>query len=162
MTATHWHLVVNHLPIIGTTIATIFLLSGIILKNKVTQVIATIFIVIMSAFGFIAHQTGEKAEHSIEGYTGVNESAIESHEEAAKPAFIVHNITGILGILGLILFGLKRRAASWFVVIIFIGGVASAGLMSYVGYLGGKIRHPEVTDANSMSISPNQESEHHD
>lgn len=163
MTATHWHLVINHLPIIGTTLATIFLLAGIILKNKPMQIVSIGFIFIMSIFGFIAHETGEKAEHAIENYAGVNEAAIETHEEAAKPAFIVHNITGAFSILGLILFSLRKKSASWLAIIIFLGGLTSAGLMSYAGYLGGKIRHPEVSEMNTQpSVNLGESEEHND
>lgn len=162
MTASHWHLVINHLPIIGTTLATIFLLAGIILKNKPMQVVAIGFIFVMSIFGFIAHETGEKAEHSIENTVGINESALETHEEAAKPAFIVHNITGLLSIVGLILFGLRKKAANWLAILIFISGLASAGLMSYAGYLGGKIRHQETAGSSNTIPSPQEEGENHD
>lgn len=62
MTAAHWHLIISHLPIIGTTISIILLISGLLLKNGQLKLIAIIFILIMSVFGFLVHETGEKAE----------------------------------------------------------------------------------------------------
>ncbi len=146
MTAAHWHLIVNHLPIIGTTISTFLLIAGLLLKNGQLKVISMILILIMSVFGFIAHETGEKAEQSIKKEMYINEAAIEAHEEAAKPAFIVHNIAGLLSIIALLLYKKKKKIFNIIGVGIIIISLSAAGLMSYAGYLGGKIRHTEITD----------------
>lgn len=147
MTAAHWHLIVNHLPIIGTTISTFLLITGLLLKNGQLKLISVVLILIMSVFGFITHETGEKAEAEINKDLTVNEAAIEAHEEAAKPAFIVHNIAGLLSITALLLYKKKKKVFNIIGISIVIISLSAAGLMSYAGYLGGKIRHSELTSS---------------
>jgi uncharacterized membrane protein len=147
MTATHWHLIVNHLPIIGTTLSTFLLLAGILLKNKQLQIIALSLILLMSVFGFIAHETGERAEGAARQEQNINQAAVEAHEEAAKPAFLVHNIAGLVSLIALVSY---KRKKLFNILGICVVGVAlvAAGLMSYAGYMGGKIRHSNLNGPN--------------
>ena len=145
MTAAHWHLIVNHLPIIGTTISTFILIAGLLLKNNQMKLVSIVFLVIMSIFGFIAHETGEKAEHALRKDPTINEAALEAHEEASKPAFMVHNIVGLLSIISLALYRKRRKAFRVLAICIVAFSLTAAGLMSYAGYLGGKIRHVEIS-----------------
>jgi uncharacterized membrane protein len=147
MTATHWHLIVNHLPIIGTTLSTFLLLAGILLKNRQLQLISVSLIFVMSVFGFIAHETGEKAERAVKQEQAVTDAALEAHEEAAKPAFLVHNIAGLLAIIALI-FSKKAKLFNALGICMVVVALTAAGLMSYAGYLGGKIRHSNLNGPN--------------
>lgn len=144
MTAAHWHLILNHLPIIGTTIATFLLIAGLLLKNNQLKLISIILIFIMSIFGFLAHKTGERAEKQLRNDPTINEVAVEQHEEAAKPAFIIHNIAGILSMAALAFYRFKKKVFNAIGVFIVVISLSAAGLMSYAGYLGGKIRHDEA------------------
>lgn len=153
MTAAHWHLVLNHIPIIGTTISTLLLIAGLLLKNEQLKLISVIFIMIMSVFGVIVHETGKKTEREIKKDLTINQDAVEQHEEAAKPAFLVHNIAGILSLIALILFKKKRKAFNVIASIIVVISLSAAGLMSYAGYLGGKIRHSQTTYSNLSNSS---------
>jgi uncharacterized membrane protein len=144
MTAAHWHLILNHLPIIGTTIATFLLIAGLFLKNDQLKLISIILIFIMSIFGFLAHETGERAERQLKKDATISEQAIEQHEEAAKPAFIVQNIAGILSIVALLFYRKKKKVFNTIGIGIVVISLSAAGLMSYAGYLGGKIRHDEA------------------
>ena len=146
MTAAHWHLIISHLPIIGTTISIILLISGLLLKNGQLKLIAIIFILIMSVFGFLVHETGEKAEQQLKDEQSINEAAIEAHEEAAKPAFVVHNIAGFLSIMALLFYKKKKKLFNIIGILIISSSLSAAALMSYAGYLGGKIRHTEISN----------------
>ncbi len=150
MTAAHWHLLINHLPIIGTTISTFLLIAGLLLKNDQLKIISLLLILVMSVFGFIAHETGERAEHSLENDMTVNHAAIEEHEEAAKPAFIVHNIAGFFSLVALALYKKKKRIFNIIGVFIVVLTLSATGLMSYAGYLGGKIRHSEINETSAV------------
>jgi uncharacterized membrane protein len=141
MTASHWHVIINHLPIIGTCICALFLLMGLILKNNQIKLISIGMIAVMTVFGFIAHKTGENAEHSIQQTHEMHE-AIEAHEEAAKPGFIMHNIAGILALVTLALYR-KKKIFNALATILMILCFVTVSSLGYAGYLGGKIRHSE-------------------
>jgi len=145
MTASHWHVIINHLPIIGTSICTLFLLMGLILKNDQIKLISIGSIIVMTVFGFIAHKTGENAEHSIQQTHEMHE-AIEAHEEAAQPGFIMHNIAGILSLITLVLYK-KKKIFNALAIVLMILCLLTVSSLGYAGYLGGKIRHEEQPTA---------------
>jgi len=151
MTAAHWHLVLNHIPIIGTTISTLLLIAGLLLKNEQLKLITVILILIMSVFGVIVHETGEKTENNIKKDVTVNQSMVEQHEEAAKPAFIVHNIAGVLSLIALFVYKKKRKTFNIIASLIVVISLSAAGLMSYAGYLGGKIRHTTAFNSHTST-----------
>lgn len=151
MTAAHWHLVLNHIPIIGTTISTLLLIAGLLLKNEQLKIISVIFILAMSVFGVIVHETGEKTERNIKNDQTVNQYAVEQHEEAAKPAFLVHNVAGMLSLIALTFYKKKRKVFNVVASLIVVISLSAAGLMSYAGYLGGKIRHSQTIHNNESN-----------
>ena len=60
--AAHWHLLVNHLPIVGGMFGILILLWGIIRKNNLFVNLSLIVFVACAVFSIIASQTGESAE----------------------------------------------------------------------------------------------------
>lgn len=54
MNAAHWHLVVNHFPIVGGFIAFIVWLYGTILRNTVVIKVAYVLFVLIAVSGVVA------------------------------------------------------------------------------------------------------------
>lgn len=144
MDLTHLHLVLNHFPIIGTLIGTMFLLYGVIIKNDSIKNIAIGCIVTMAIIAIPVFLTGEPAEESVEHIPGISETVIEAHEEAAELAFWVMEITGIIGLISLIATKLNKNIGQFLILITLAASMVSFSLMARTGYLGGKIRHTEL------------------
>lgn len=80
MNQAHLHLMINHLPIMGVVIATLVLISGFIIKNKIVKRTA-LGIYILSCFGIIpSHITGEGAEEIAEKIPEISHDLIHTHE----------------------------------------------------------------------------------
>jgi uncharacterized membrane protein len=152
MNLTHLHLILNHFPIIGTLMGSLFLLYGILRKNDSLQKISLATIVTMAIIAIPVFLTGEPAEESVENITGISEAVIEPHEEAAELAFWVMEITAVICLASLIFSKINRKMAQVFTVIALIASFASFALMARTGYLGGKIRHTELN--GNIPISP--------
>lgn len=153
MDYTHLHLVLNHFPIIGTLMGSLFLLYGILRKNESLQKISITAIVIMAFIAIPVFLTGEPAEESVENISGISEAVIEPHEEAAELAFWVMEITGIIGLAGLIFSKINTKIAKVLTTLLLIASFASFVLMARTGYLGGKIRHTELNGNTPVSTA---------
>lgn len=145
MSYTHIHLLLNHFPIIGSMIGTVLLLLGIWKKNSMIQQVSLALLIIMAVVAIPVFLTGEPAEESVEELPGVIKSVIEEHEEAAEIAFWVMMGSGILSFISLILDLIKNKMANRLILMSLLSSIAAFGMMARTGYLGGQIRHTEIS-----------------
>ncbi len=154
MNATHFHLLLNHFPIIGTLIGTIILVYGFITKELKIKILSAYIIAAMALLAVPVYLTGEPAEETVEHISGISEINIELHEEAAEFAIVLMSITGLLALITIII--TKKIPAqihkSFFVLIVF--SFFSFAAMARVGYLGGKIRHTELYESVLSKTPP--------
>jgi len=140
----HWHLLLNHFPIILSLIGTGFIVASFIFKKQHLKFASLLLIMLAAAFTIPAFATGEPAEEQVEEIVGVTRDAIQEHEEIAETGRLLIFITGGLAFITILLLHFKKKAVQAFMIITLIGSAASAGVLSYVGYTGGEIRHSEI------------------
>jgi hypothetical protein len=156
MNQTHIHLLITHLPIFGSLLGGLVLLHGIGVKSNQT-IIAAYYVFLLSAIGAsIAYLTGEAAEETVENIQGVVEATIKTHEEFALFALISLIILGFASILGLFLTYRKSLWIGTIAYFILFISIISFGLVARTGYLGGQIRHTEISNG---AIVPSENSE---
>lgn len=147
MNAAHLHLVVNHLPILGSFFAIpLILLAMIRRKEPGTWYAATLVLLAAALSGPIAGKSGENAEETVEDLPGVSEAAIHQHEERAELAVPLAIVTGLLG-AGVAAWTAKKGAVpAAGAALVLAADVITAGAMASVGLSGGAIRHSEVRE----------------
>ncbi|MES2765406.1 MAG: hypothetical protein V4642_06040 [Bacteroidota bacterium] len=143
MDAIHIHLLLNHIPILGTLFGIIILAAGLFKNNRTLIVTALVTFIATALITIPTNFSGENAEDAVEKLPGVTEQAIENHEEAAEPAFAAALIVGVLSIATLFLTRGGRLRFLPFVVL--VASLATFVLMVQAGNLGGMIRHTELT-----------------
>ncbi|OYU82667.1 MAG: hypothetical protein CFE24_14605 [Flavobacterium sp. BFFFF2] len=147
MNQTHIHLLVNHLPIFGSLLGAIVLAYGLWSKSNDTKMAAYLVFIIAALGAVTAYLTGEAAEESVEHLPGVLESAVEAHAEFAMFALVSLLILGVASLLGMIVTVNKSPLTRSAAIIILLISLVSFGLVATTGYLGGQIRHTEITAA---------------
>ncbi len=145
MTQVHIHLLITHLPIFGSILGALVLLHAIWSNSNSTK-IASYNLFIISAIGAgIAFLTGEGAEEAVENIQGVSDNMVASHEDFAMYALVSLILLGVVSMFA-IYFSYKKlslaKPASF--VVLFIS-LISFGLVARTGYLGGQIRHTEIS-----------------
>mgnify|MGYP001156576675 CR=1 FL=1 len=100
MNAAQIHLALNHAPLFLSLIGGLLLILAIVRKNDLLTSISLFMLVAAALFTAPVFLTGEGTEEMVEKTIGVNEMAIESHEDMAKIALIVIIITGVLALGG--------------------------------------------------------------
>lgn len=144
MNNAHLHMVVNHLPIIFPIAGIIVLLIGIFTKSEVTKRNSYFLFIIGAVACIAAMATGEGAEETVENLSGVSESLIKTHEEAAE---LFAGLSYVLG--GASLFALIANFKEFKISNMMQFGVLaiSAGSLYFAveaGRTGGEIRHTEI------------------
>jgi uncharacterized membrane protein len=145
MNWTHVHLLLNHIPVLGTLFGLLLLAWGMVRRNESIQraALATFFVAALVAVPVFL--TGEPSEDAVEHLAGTAEGAIETHEDAAVLALIGVELLGVIAVLSVI----RRRAglARFVTRAALVVAVVTAGLMARTANLGGKIRHAELRGA---------------
>lgn len=144
MNEVHLHLLINHLPIIGSLLASLVLAYGLWVKSSHTKMAGFGLLIISTIGAITAYVTGEGAEEAVEKIAGVSKQAIEQHADFALYALIVLIVAGVTSLLGLVFLVRKSPMANILAVITLIVALVGFGLAARTGYQGGQIRHPET------------------
>lgn len=152
LTLTHVHLIINHLPIIGSLLGGLVLAHGMGTKSYQTN-IAAYYILVLSALGaIIAYFTGEPAEKLVKFTVNYQDKLIHNHEEFAVYALISFVLLGMVSLIALYTIYQKLSYANMLAKIIMTICIISFLLVARTGYLGGLIRHTELEN-NSPFIN---------
>lgn len=149
MNQAHYHLVLNHFPIIIPFVALMVLIGGFAVKSGVVKR-AAYFIFILGSFTTIAAMaTGEGAEEAIEHIEGVTEGMIHSHEERAELFAILGYFLGAAAAFA-IWSSLKKKAyADYLGYALIVYSCVVLYFAQQTGTSGGEIRHPEIRAENT-------------
>lgn len=144
LTIPHLHLLLNHVPTVGSVAGVGLVLLALVRRNDhlMRAGFEVLFIVALATLP--VYLTGVAAGGAIEGLDGVSAEAIETHETAALVAFVWMQITGFAAWLALWqgrrLAQLPRAAVGVVVLL----SVVTLALMGRAATIGGEIRHPEI------------------
>jgi hypothetical protein len=149
MNPVHVHLMINHVSVLGTAFACILLIYSLFRGKEDIRTVALGIFVIVALITPVVTFSGDKSEDRVEKISGVTESAIKAHDEAAEVAFAAMVGLGVLALAQLILYKfaafpkLRDKAA---IATIFLSALAFAWV-AYTANLGGKIRHADELGA---------------
>jgi len=159
MDQTHLHLLITHLPIFGSLIGAILLGYGIWRKSD-TTILASYYLFIVSTIGtIIAYITGEAAEETVENIQGISESVIEQHADFALFALIGIIILGVSALVGVFASRKNSPFSKVMTMVTLFLSLLSFALVARTGYLGGQIRHTEITSGTNQNPAGGEQSE---
>jgi uncharacterized membrane protein len=101
MNGAHFHLILNHFPIVLPFAGLVILVIGYFTKSEPITRTSFLMFILGSLFTIAAMVTGEKAEELIENLSGIKENSIHLHEESAELFAILNYILGILSAIAI-------------------------------------------------------------
>ena len=140
----HGHLILNHVPVLGTVFGLALLAWAMLRRSDAVQRVALGTFVVIAMLALPVYFTGEPAEGVVEHAAGVSEAAIEAHEGAALVALIGVELLGLIGLGGLYLSRRGRTPSAAAPRAALLVSIVVAGLMAWTANLGGQIRHVET------------------
>ena len=159
MNAAYTHLLLNHIPILGTLFGVFLLIFGVIRKNNVLSQAALITFIIAAVVTLPVDWSGEEAEEIVEGISGVSHDVIHEHEEVAELAVKAMLGLGVLALITLILGSWHVKIGRILRLITLLLSLGVFFLMFRAGNTGGEIRHPEIKSDYQLQDSGE---EHHE
>ncbi|MFZ1702711.1 MAG: hypothetical protein WAT79_00115 [Saprospiraceae bacterium] len=156
MNSAHFHLLVNHFPIIVPIIALLILVGGFIFRSEIVKRTALVLFVFGAVATFPTMFSGEEAEEIVEKIPGITESVIEHHEEMAETFAFSNYGLGLLALFALWAEWKKKSFAKLTIYVIAIFAIVVIFLGSRAGTSGGEIRHTEIRDSYQMNMNNNQ------
>jgi uncharacterized membrane protein len=151
MNTAHFHLLVNHFPIVGLVISTGIFLVGIVRKNNSLQQTAYVLFILVACAAAVSMNTGEGAEEIAENFAQVTHHLIHEHEEWAEKFALLTYLLAV-GSMVNYYFSIKKNALqnklNYVLLLIALGACL---LSKPVGTSGGEIRHTEIrTESQSQ------------
>ena len=162
MTDAHYHLIVNHFPIIGTILGLGILIAGLVLKNNTVKNVSYALFIIAAVFAALSMWTGDGAEEMVEDMPNIGKQIIHEHEEMAEKLALVLYVLGVVSLLGLytnIKNHSKAKLVSYLILVI---ALVSVFLAQQVGTSGGEIRHTEIRKNFKATNTETQENKDED
>ncbi len=144
MNAAHFHLLVNHIPIVGCALTWILLAYALAVRStEVTR--ASLGLMVLVALGTIpVYVSGDEAQDVMKRVSGISKERIETHEERAEPAAIAVWVTGGLALLGLFAGRGGREVPRWAGMGTLVLLLVANGMLAWAAKAGGEISHPET------------------
>lgn len=144
MNAIYLHLILNHIPVLGTIFCLFFMLYAVISKNKQLQQIISFLLILISIISLPVFFSGHNAHETLEKLPEISKDAIENHENAALPALIAIEVTGVIALTSIIASKQFGQSSKYLTTAVLALSIVSAFLLSKAAYTGGHIRHPEL------------------
>lgn len=169
MTPEHIHLAINHLPFLGSGLALIPILVGLIRRNKTTLVTGLAIATLCGWTTPLVMETGEQAydryeEGPVRPYLDADfEEWLEIHEHRAEDWAKVMYASAVAATLALLLIFFKPTAGRIASIVSAILCLASLGTGIWIAESAGAIRRPDFRESavsRPTGDLPDKSSEH--
>lgn len=151
MNQAHFHLVLNHLPIVFPIVGILVMVGGFIVRSEIVKRIAYSIFIIGALTAIPALLSGEGAEEVVEKLAGVDEQFIKSHEEIAETFALLSYIFGAVSLVGL---WANWKQKTFSNILSFVTVAFAVVVLFYAqktGTTGGEIRHTEIRTAGATN-----------
>ena len=150
----HLHLLLNHVPVLGTIFGLTLLGWAMLRRDLAVQRVALGVFVAIAMLALPAYFSGEPAKDVVEQATRVSDLAVEAHEHAALVALIGVELLGLVALGGLYAARRHRPLSATVTRAALFVALVTAGLMARTATLGGQIRHLEIQAGTESPAAP--------
>ncbi|MEZ0335095.1 MAG: hypothetical protein ACAI18_13880 [Gemmatimonadales bacterium] len=144
MNIAHLHLMLNHLPVLGTPMLLALLAYGLGRRLPEVTRVALWCTAALAVVTVVVYLTGEPAEELVEALSTFDEDMVERHEAVALGTTAVMVVTGALAAAALWAFRRGSRLAATATRLVLAGLFVSSVAVAATAWTGGPIGHPEI------------------
>jgi len=140
----HLHLILNHIPIVGTLAVLLFLLWGIVSGSRDLQRAAFVGALVIALATGLVFYTGDEAADALASAPWFSKELLERHDQRAGFTLGAALVMGTLAGFAIWLSNAKqpvRPLASWLVA---AGLVVTLAFGGWTAFAGAVIRHEEI------------------
>lgn len=151
-TIAHLHLLLNHIPILGSIFVTVLFLIALLFRNVFLQKVSLWFLVGIALLTAVTYATGDKTVQAVQGLPGVSQEMINNHALFAKFGLGAMFVTGVIALGGALFYSRRPAIARPLLTVILVILLINSVLFGYIGYLGGQIMHVEIRNAPAIPL----------
>jgi len=140
----HLHLLINHVPILGSFAALLLVLYAMKRGSREVTRLSLWVALVMGLSVYPAYFTGDEAHEQVEDYPGFDHDTTHEHEEAAEFALAIMLATAGVAGVALYLGRGGRTEPDWSRKAVLVGLVLSSATVARTAWIGGEIRHEEI------------------
>lgn len=148
-TAPHWHVIVNHLPLIGIPTAALVLLTAVFVRSKELYRLGFLLMILFAGSVAVVMETGEAAAESFD-----HDPLALLLDEGGKRWIIIHNKRADQGVALIYAVAVAAVAGLWstwkfpswqhrMALGTFFVSLVTLAVCLWIADAGGRIRHPE-------------------
>jgi uncharacterized membrane protein len=151
LNAAHLHLLLNHIPILGSIFITVLFIVALIYRNVFLQKVSLWFLVVVALFTAATYLTGDKSQDLVQNVPGVSDAMLHLHERAALIGLLLMFVAGVIALAGAFFYRHKPKLPRLLLTVVLVILLLNSAVFAYIGFLGGQILHPEIRPASIPS-----------
>ena len=144
MNAVHVHLLLNHIPILGSIFGLLLLLYAVAKSSDELKKTSLGVFIITALMTIPVYLTGDGTAQIVSDLPGVSKEIIERHDNAATITIVAIELLGAMSLVSLWLSRKGQKLAGWRLILVLVLAVITSGLGIWTGGIGGQIRHTEI------------------
>jgi hypothetical protein len=153
----HLHLIINHVPTIGSVAALGLLLLGYLRRNEHLKHVGLEVLFVIAVLTLPVYASGVAAHQELRPFKEVSDDAIRVHQDAALIGFTVMEFAGFVAWIALWKWRRQGQGSPGIVAAATVFLVLALAVMGRAANLGGDIRHPEILDGGVAAPAGNPE-----
>jgi len=152
MNLAHVHIVINHVPSLGSVVAVCLLLFAIVKRNDALKKITLQLLVALSLMALPTFMTGNASQSILQNQSEVTKGLIQAHENAAIWTLTLMCITGTFAWFGLWQFRRFSRPGFGNTTAVLILSLMTTAAILRTANMGGDINHAEIRVAGAAQL----------
>jgi hypothetical protein len=147
----HLHLLLNHVPTVGSVVALGLLLLALVRRDEPLERAGLEVLFVIAVLTLPVYMSGVAAHQTLRDRPELSDDAMRVHQDAALAGFAVTEFAGFVAWIALWQSRRRGRAAPGLVPAVTLLSIVALVLMARAANLGGEIRHPEILPAGAAA-----------
>ena len=153
MTLSHLHLILNHVPTVGSAVALALLLLALLRRNEHLKIAGLEVLFLIAVLTLPVYITGVGAQRELRSrQAAVSDTAIREHQDVAIASFAVTEFAGFVAWVALWQLRRAGRAARGLIPAVIVLLVLALTVSGRAANIGGEIRHPEMLTESTAPV----------
>lgn len=153
MNLAHVHIVLNHIPSLGSVAGLLLLAFGIYKKDEAVKQFGYSVLVLISMAVLPTYITGAESQRMVEKNTWFSAGVFQMHQNAAMITLLTMTAAGMFAWFGLWEIRRHGKSSSLTTGATLLSTIAASASILITASIGGKISHLEIREAGDATIT---------
>jgi uncharacterized membrane protein len=153
MNLAHIHIVLNHVPSLGSIAGLLLLAAGIYKKDEALKQFAYGVLVLITMAVLPTYITGAESQRIVDKNPSYSAGMVQLHQNAAMITLLCMTAAGMFAWLGIWEYRRHSRSGSLTTMATLVSTMAAVAAVLVTASIGGKISHLEIREAADAAVT---------